>query len=105
VFFIAGVSPSLEIERQVTISHSTNAFGLYDTTGNVMSWTQGCWHKNYNGAPTDGSAWTVGDCGEHVTRGGGAWQDSSYDLRAARRYKFITDITLSFTESRIARAN
>ena len=37
----------------------SNAFGLYDMYGNVEEWTQDCWHENYVGAPTDGSAWTT----------------------------------------------
>jgi formylglycine-generating enzyme required for sulfatase activity len=53
-----------------------NAFGLYDTTGNVQSWTQDCWHNNYNGGPGDGSVWTLGgDCSNRVVRGG------SFDYR------------------------
>jgi formylglycine-generating enzyme required for sulfatase activity len=34
-----------------------NAFGLHDTVSNVWEWTTDCGHKNYVGAPTDGSAW------------------------------------------------
>ena len=34
-----------------------NRFGLYDMEGNLQSWTEDCWHKNYDGAPMDGSAW------------------------------------------------
>jgi len=34
-----------------------NAWGLYDTLGNVFERCLDDWHPNYQGAPTDGSAW------------------------------------------------
>ena len=47
-----------------------NAFGLFDTAGNVWEWVEDCWNKNYHGAPDDGSAWTSGECDTRVNRGG-----------------------------------
>ncbi len=47
-----------------------NPWGLYDVDGNVKEWVEDSWHSNYNGAPTDGSAWE-GDGSFHVVRGGG----------------------------------
>jgi formylglycine-generating enzyme required for sulfatase activity len=46
-----------------------NAFGVYDTLGNVAQWNEDCAHHDYKGAPTDGSAWMTGDCTAHAMRG------------------------------------
>ncbi|MBI4693116.1 MAG: SUMF1/EgtB/PvdO family nonheme iron enzyme [Gammaproteobacteria bacterium] len=65
---------------------SANAFGLYDTVGNVQEWTYDCWHKNYDGAPDDGAAFEGGDCGQRVVRGG-AFTSYPKDLRSMARDK------------------
>ena len=39
-------------------SFAPNGFGLFDMVGNVWEWVEDCYNDNYNGAPTDGSAWT-----------------------------------------------
>lgn len=58
-----------------------NPWGLYDMLGNVWEWTQGYWHKDYQGAPTDGSAWVGSDTGAGRVLRGGSW---GYYARVAR---------------------
>ena len=69
-------------------SYSANAFGLYDVHGNVWEWVKDCWHNDYTGAPTDGSAW-VSDCdGEVRVLRGGSWYNGAVLLRSADRQLF-----------------
>jgi formylglycine-generating enzyme required for sulfatase activity len=65
-------------------SFKPNAFGLYDMVGNVSQWVQDCYHPDYNGATSDGSAWTSGDCLRRVVRGG-SWDSGPLNLRLAGR--------------------
>ena len=66
------------------MSFRSNPFGLYDVQGNAWSWVEDCKHENYNGAPSDGSAWTSGDCSRRILRGG-SWFSLPQGLRAAFR--------------------
>jgi formylglycine-generating enzyme required for sulfatase activity len=72
-------------------SFAPNAFGLYDMAGNVYQWVQDCYHGDYNGAPTGGSAWTSGDCSLRVLRGG-SWSSYLENLRSADRGRNSTDL-------------
>ncbi len=65
-------------------SFPANANGLHEMHGNVWEWCQDCWNANYNGAPSDGSAWTTGDCSSRVLRGG-SWDYNPQYLRSAYR--------------------
>ena len=62
-----------------------NGFGLYDMHGNVWEWVEDCYHENYDGAPSDGSAWTTGDCNSRVVRGGSYSSKDPRRLRSAHR--------------------
>jgi formylglycine-generating enzyme required for sulfatase activity/class 3 adenylate cyclase len=63
-----------------------NPFGLHDIGGGLSEWVEDCWHKNYRGAPADGSAWLGADCTERVLRGGSWRNDPSYIRPASRDY-------------------
>ena len=65
-------------------SFPPNAFGLHDVHGNIMEYTEDCGNLNYLGAPTDGSAWTTGDC-QFVTMRGGNWGSLPMHIRSAIR--------------------
>ncbi len=72
-------------------SFRPNPFGLYDMGGAVDQWVEDCWHKNYGGAPTDGSAWVEGDCGSHVIRSG-SWKNDARYVRPANRDSYDTNV-------------
>ena len=63
-----------------------NKYSVQDMSGNLWEWVQDCWHDNFYGAPTDGSAWEH-DCkgsGFKVRRGG-AWDATAAGVRSAIR--------------------
>jgi formylglycine-generating enzyme required for sulfatase activity len=64
-------------------SFPPNGFGLYDMHGNVLEWCADHWHKNYEGAPIDGSAWITGGDGDHRLLRGGSWDSNPWDCRSA----------------------
>ena len=73
-------------------SFPPNAYGLYDMHGNVWEWCLDEWHENYQGAPTNGSAWiTGGDSGRRLLRGG-SWSGDPKNCRSANRLRFEPDL-------------
>jgi formylglycine-generating enzyme required for sulfatase activity len=68
-------------------SFQPNEFGLYDMLGNVFEWVQDCWHPDYEGAPTDGSAWLSGDCTQRDMRGG-SWFTAPPLVSSSARNRF-----------------
>jgi formylglycine-generating enzyme required for sulfatase activity len=86
--YIYDDGPKGEFRQETTpVDHFgiANAFGLCDMHGNVWEWCQDHWHGNYEGAPTDGSAWlTEDDSASRVYRGG-SWDDFPRHCRSAYR--------------------
>ena len=84
-------------------SYRPNAFGVFDTLGNVWEWTEDCWHDGYSGAPVDGSAWLRGDCRKRVLRGG-SWRSGPRIVRSAYRVRYSADDRNYSFGFRVARA-
>ena len=83
-------------------SFKSNAFGLFDTAGNVGERVADCWSENYNGAPGDGSAWTSGNCDNSVVRGG-SWDINPRSIRSADRSRGGTGVRHDVLGFRVAR--
>jgi formylglycine-generating enzyme required for sulfatase activity len=84
-------------------SFKANHWSLYNVHGNVWEWVEDCSHLNYRWAPTDGSAWTTGDCSRRILRGG-SWDGGPQELRSARRYSLEPDNRSASTGFRVARS-
>jgi formylglycine-generating enzyme required for sulfatase activity len=86
-----------------------NAFGLYDMSGNVWEWCLDPWHRNYEGAPTNGSVWDeqnnndnhyynileniniLSKDGRSRVHRGGSWLNDAFRCRSAYRDSLIPD--------------
>lgn len=91
--------------RQKTVpvkSFKPNPWGLYQVHGNVWEWCEDRWHKNYIGAPDDGSAWAEGQSSSHVLRGG-SWYYSPWGLRSAYRGGLQSDSRYNGIGFRVSR--
>jgi formylglycine-generating enzyme required for sulfatase activity len=75
-----GVQRSAPVGR-----YRANAFGVHDMHGNAYEWTADCNHPDYQGAPTDGSAWADDPaCMFRIMRGG-AFINGPRQTRSASR--------------------
>jgi len=80
---------------------NANLFGLYDMHGNVWEWCQDVWHDNYDGAPVDGTAWTVGEKPNLRVLRGGSWDYFGYGCRCAFRDRATVHIRSPFNGLRL----
>jgi formylglycine-generating enzyme required for sulfatase activity len=111
--------PKGEYRKQTTPvgMFPANAWGLQDMHGNVWEWCLDHWHRSYEGAPTDGSAWlkpseqnnkattkggkdNTSDEGDRLLRGG-SWFNFPGLCRSACRDRFRPDLAFSFVGLRV----
>jgi len=83
-------------------SFEANPWGLHDMPGNILEWTQDCWHDNYKGAPDNEAPWLDdgenANCQLRVLRGG-SWSGRALELRSAARAnndKYFKSIFIGF---------
>jgi len=84
-------------------SFAPNPFGLHDMAGGVTQWVSDCWHRNYVGAPKDGSAWDMPNCQERVLRGG-SWRNDPGYSRASSRDSYDAGVRYQTHGLRVARS-
>jgi serine/threonine-protein kinase PpkA len=73
-------------------SYPANAFGVFDTAGNVAEWVEDCFADNYTLHPKNGQAMVVKECSARVVRGGSA-KDNADDLANHIRSYYSPEIS------------
>jgi len=98
-----GCNDGSPIEKTTEVGkYAPNPWKLYDIHGNVWEWTLDCWNRNFGTAPTDGTAWTTGDCARRVVRGG-SWIASPFFVRSATRHFYSAENRVSLVGFRVVR--
>ncbi|MEH2144473.1 SUMF1/EgtB/PvdO family nonheme iron enzyme [Nostoc sp.] len=84
-----GSAPKGEYREQTTDvgKFPPNSFGLYDMHGNILEWCLDVYNDNYQGAPSDGSAWLTGKDNNIKLLRGGSWFDIAWICRSAYRVR------------------
>ncbi len=68
-------------------AYPPNASGFFGMGGGVAEWVADCWHRTYQGAPRDSSAWDAPNCRDRVLRGG-SWMEEASAIRPASRQSY-----------------
>jgi formylglycine-generating enzyme required for sulfatase activity len=86
----------------------SNAFGLSDMHGNIQEWCADHWHRDYEGAPADGSPW-LDITNSKVNQGyifrGGSWLNNPRDCRSASRHSHAPNFRSSSMGFRVCCAS
>lgn len=86
-------------------SYAANAWGLHDMYGNTSEWVEDCWHRDFVGAPRDGTAWKENlKCAQRVSRGGSSSSTES-ELSAADRRGLLATVVDAGHGFRVARTD
>ncbi len=80
-----------------------NGWGLFDMHGYIWEWCADTWHADYQGAPSDGSAWVSPEGKERLLRGG-SWADNADAARCAFRQHRPVDVRSDAIGFRCVRA-
>jgi len=70
-----------------------NPWGIYDIHGYLWEWCMDVAHDNYQGAPTDGSAWIDGGNPQLRVIRSGSWKDKAGSLTSSSRSGKFRDAT------------
>lgn len=84
-------------------SYPPNAFGMYDMHGNVYEWTADCETDDYNGAPSDGSAWITDPTCDRAIMRGNDWGEPPIFSRSGNRNGRFKTVRGDFLGFRVAR--
>lgn len=102
--FWPAVCATKGLKRTASVgARKPNAFGLYDMLGNAAEWTDDWWNSDYQGAPTAGEAWTAGNRGFRVVRGG-AWIHGLEQVRSEARDRYAPTFRSNTIGFRVARS-